>query len=284
MPGPALYVNGVDLQTYGVTVHRVGGLRAGPRVTDERLVVPGLAGSVLAGVAPRMDETTLTIEGWCRGATTAELLDRERKLSALFYSGGRLELVAVHDVARVARARTSRFGFVRHDPMLSRSAARFEVEFTLSDPFWYDVDPVVLELRGVQSAGWPDFGGAAGHPKRVPLGGAPSAPIFRVIGATDATWHIVYRNVAGTERGRLTFGVALATGELLEVNCQTHEITKFVGGSGSNAYSTKTGGDFFVFDPADGDPLSDEWPYVHTESATSAFPSGHVRYRRAYPV
>lgn len=261
----AAYLNETSLGSIGVYVQRVTGWRSAPAREYASAAIPGRQGVLLSG-----DPTTgaRTLEVVCSvvpsGASVSARETAEDQLKALAYRA-LVKLILDDDVNTprqidgvcLACDVTTRAHPV--DAVVSDATLRV----LCPDPTWSDVTGQLIGFTSTAS--------------QIPLGTAPSGGIVR-IAAPSWSANVVdpvltYLNAAGVTIETLSFTGTLTAGtEYLEIDLDRSTVTEYSSGTGANAISWLSSGDFFALDPMDGDPLNSSYPQLKV-SATSGTPS-----------
>jgi hypothetical protein len=153
-------------------------------------------------------------------------------------------------------------------PELTQRDATVTVTFEALAPAWQATACRVVGAQALAAA-------AATAPIPLEPGGAPVPPLLRLTGGngssltTSAT--LTYRDALGRTRASLilTLGAAVPRGEWLEIDMARSQITVFrsaAGFVGADVSSWRTGGDFFGFDPRDGDPDEGLFPTLDVQA------------------
>lgn len=260
----SISLNETALADLGIYVTRIDGASA-PTREYPSVPIPGRMGVVFSG-DPVHPARTLTIAATV--STTANTIAARRlsedEIKALAYRA--LVKVTYDDDVNAPRAIdgvcTGCAITTRNHPT---AATVSDVTLTVvcPDPTWYDVAGQLIGFNATASA--------------IPLGTAPSGGIVR-IAAPSWSANVVdpvlsYLNAAGVTLQTLTMTGTLTAGtEYLEIDLDRCTITEYSSGTGANAISWLTSGDFFGLDPMDGNVLNASYPQLKV-TATSGTPS-----------
>lgn len=136
--------------------------------------------------------------------------------------------------------------------------------FRIDSPVWFD--------RAVSTRAF-----AANTPTPIPVGTMPSAPLIVLNDGANAAVTITYRGITGATLSTLSLAdPALATGQMLLVDCGTERIFKATGETLAAADGLYASGSFPVLDPGDGDWERDQYPTLACNFAAL------VQYRRIW--
>lgn len=261
----AVYLNETSLESIGVYVEDLGTRASAPERSFSAVQIPGRQGAVVSG-DPVTAEKRLTITASIDPAarTVAALVAAQDALKALAYRA--LVKVIADDDSTAPRqidgvCERCDITPVVH-PMVTQ-IARATLTLRCPDPTWSDVTGQLIGFTSTASA--------------IPLGTAPSGGIVR-IAAPSWSANVVdpvltYLNAAGVTIETLSFTGTLTAGtDYLEVDLDRCTVTEYASGTGANAISWLSSGDFFALDPMDGDPLNTSYPQLKV-SATSGTPS-----------
>jgi hypothetical protein len=266
-------INGRGLSALGATAAALSGWLDGPSSQRQATALPGVLGAIpatLATTPPR--ELTLTL----RVAATS-LTERAERLATLQDALAGLLIVRFSDTPdRFLRCVAGPLTVASIDPAhsMTTAAASLSVSVTLIcyDAASYDGEPRILALSTA--------------PVAVPLGTLPSVGVIRWQGAwaVSTARTLTYRGASGIAYGALTIttpsGDSLASGDHLEIDLARRYLTKVTAaGVRTNVYAWLTSGDWFAFDPADGDRAAARWPTL-----TLSAGSGTLLYRRAWAL
>jgi hypothetical protein len=139
------------------------------------------------------------------------------------------------------------------------------VNMVAYDSAVYDNEPTVLAVTTT--------------PRAIPLGTAPSGGTLYLMGSMSGTVTVTYASHTGETAGTLALTGTLAADEYLEVDFSERTITKVsnAGVRDETAYSFKSAGNWFPFDPAHGVRSTAAWPSIAVSSGTAV-----LIYRKAW--
>lgn len=249
----AIYLNGVLLRDLGLIVADRPQFRDTAPRKLEVVGIHGRAGGLVseAQTGPREGQ----LVGTLYHRTRASLESAVNRLADLFAGTNVLRDISptgqdlLMDVVL-----TGRIGLQLPSP--GATSYRVTVPLLAPDPFWRAVQPTLRALV------------AANTRYTVPLGTAPSSPIFRVTGTNPV---LTYRDAGGAIVRQTTFTVTLNTStDYLDVDMRRGKITKYLSGTASNGRSALTSGDWpWALDPEDGDVTAENWPTVECSTANA---------------
>ena len=258
MANEVLYVDGVDLTTLGLYVQRVDGWVDRATTVLPTTAVPDALSHLVVGryqVQPR----ALRIEAVLKASSVTVLRTNLDTLRYRLRPGARVVRV-IDQNDREATGYVSGFAEVFDPAPFAQRLKRLSIGVDCPDPRRFTITPNAVAFTSSATL--------------MPQGTAPVRPSITIAGA--ATNPILrYRNNAGTLLKEMTFTISLAGGESLVIDMATFTIIKNPGGS--NQMATLTAGDFFAFDPNDGDYTTSAWPKLEVTSG-----SGTANYRRAW--
>lgn len=251
----SLTVNGTDLATWGFYPAEGEGVFG---VTERTLLMApvfGRAGTLISGSVEGARVLTVTGTLTSTAKTVAGLETNADAFKDLL-RGGEVQLVRDNG-STAARSITGWVGKIDVRPTghpLAPTDSRVIFTVTCRDAYW----------------GAPDWSSAAitATPVPVPTGTAPSAPLIRLMAATNPV--LTYRDASGTAQRTMTFTWTGAAGDYLEIDMRLGRITKSLSGVQSNGLSLLTSGDFpWAFDPQDGDPTLAMYPTIEVSTGTA---------------
>ncbi len=256
----SIALNETALADIGVYVQRIDGLSA-PARDYPSVAIPGRMGVIFSGdpTAPARS-ATITASIVTTANTIAARRTAEDQLKALAYRA--LVKITYDDDVNAPRAID---GVCTACVITTRAHPTASVvsDVTLSvmcpDPTWYDVAGQLIAFTSTPSA--------------IPLGTAPSGGIVRIAApswsANVVNPVLTYLNAAGVTLQTLTMTGTLTAGtEYLEIDLDRCTITEYSSGTGANAISWLSSGDFFGLDPMDGDVLNASYPQLKVTSAS----------------
>lgn len=257
-------LNETALADIGVYVQKIDGLSA-PARDYPTVAIPGRMGVVFSGDPTAPARTVaITTSIVTTANTIAARRTAEDQLKALAFRA--LVKITYDDDVNAPRAIdgvcTACTITTRWHPT---SAVVSDATLTVvcPDPTWYDVTGQLIGFSATASP--------------IPLGTAPSGGVVR-IAAPSWSANVVdpvlsYLNAAGVTLQSLAMTGTLTAGtEYLEIDLDRSTITEYSSGTGVNAISWISLGDFFALDPMDGDVLNSSYPQLKV-TATSGTPS-----------
>jgi hypothetical protein len=260
-----VWVNDVDLGTYGFVLGALDGHADAPNLTYPSGSVLGLAGGIPFGTIPTAAPRVVTLGGHVLSADDATARAAVDSIKALTsglvrlrfadrttqeYRGGRL-------LGLVAAPRAA---------LLSNRAFDLTLAVQFLDPLRYTITPTTVTLSSTPAA--------------CALGTALTFPVVTVTGAcTNPT--ITLKTSTGTTVGSLSITGSVGAGESLVIDCGAALVSLVAGGVSTPKLDWWTGGDFFALDPADGVYATSAWPTLAITTA-SGTPAGSVTYSQRW--
>jgi hypothetical protein len=221
---------------------------------------PGFAGRVLVGDA-HQGTRQVTISGVLDARTVAGLRAAENAFKARL-AVGTIGLSVQGSTGIEIRARLRSLLITPGHPPLAALVSQVEATLEAVDPYAYDVVPTVIALSSAAAA--------------CPLGVHPSAPVIRIMNATDPVATV--RGASGEPVASIAITITQATDEdYIVIDCERQRILEYDAGAESDITAAVSAGDFFALDPLDGDRDNDAWPTLELSSGT-----GEAVYRRAW--
>lgn len=271
MATPTMVINGIEDRSIGLSIEEFDqGIRSGVNVSDVAVVLPGVAGAQLVGALPSFAVRQISLAGIIRPVAGEALETTERRVAYLLQRG-LLEMVFAHDATRLLRGRCTGFAVSRKAPGFQATTSRCQIEITCHDPYYYDVDPIVMALQA-NDASWTSV-------PYVVLGTAPVRPVIWL--GQGVNPEITYRRSDGTAVAVMSLTNTISSTERVKIDCARYTVEKIsAAGAVTNIINDLSADSrWFVLDPSDGDFLSGLLPRVE---ATTTGQSGSIIYRRAY--
>lgn len=255
MPKQALFIDGVDLATLGVTVERdPRGIRDAPSFVWPTKDVPGRIGPLVTATRPKIGPRTLDLTITVEGGTYAGARANARQVAALLDKTrtGTVDVSFVDDQTREYRCRLLSGAGANLRPFFIQPYERYRLRLVAHDPRLYKTTSTVLNV---------DPG-----PTDITLGTAPVRPVIRINGAiTDPT--LTYRDSAAGVVALMDFTITLSAAQWIDIDCEAHTI---VDHTAANRIDTLTSGDFFEFSIVDGDFSVPDWPTIERSPSGGA--------------
>lgn len=263
MPG-TIYVNGRDLSDVGLEPLSIGGWLDLPSISRSVEPLTNTTGHALGtGVrtAPRQISLSFSLRPQL-------LTDRAAAMDAVADTlTGLCELRFVDKPNRVIRAYVETVTTVAEGESVAmiEPALILRVGFIGYDAAVYDDEPTVLAVTTT--------------PRAVPLGSIPSGGTLYLMGSLAGSVVVTCRSHTGEAVGTLTLTGTLAADEYLEVSLSDRTITKVnnAGVRDADAYSFKSAGAWFSFDPGHGVRTAGAWPSIEVSAGAAVF-----IYRKAW--
>jgi phage-related protein len=257
-----MLVNGTDLGTLGFVLTAAPGWRDAPPRSTPSVVRPGRAGAYRSA-ATQENARKVTLQGVVRGASAALARATIDAIRALLIATQPATLTFPDDATRFVSGYLDQFVTdIGNGPSMIATALGARLDFSLLDPYAYDVTPQTL-VNGA----------------RAPLGTAPSFPVFTITGAAINPSLALYR-YDGTILATMGLTLTCVAGDVLVIDMDRKTIMK----NGVSVLSALTTGDFIVMDPAlaqNGLGVSaGDQPYLL--GATGSTGTGSYTYRRAW--
>lgn len=261
----AIYLQETPLDAIGVWVDQIGGRHNGIRRTYPGLTLPGRQGVVLTAdpeVAPRILTITGTVDPSARTLTAR--VSAEDQLKALAY--GAVIKVITDDDETAPRQIDGVCEDCVVTPVqmaLVTQVSRFTLTVKCPDPTWQDVIGQTIACGAVASS--------------IPLGTAPTGGIVRIVApvwSADVVDPVLrYRNAAGGTVETMTLATTLVAGlDYLEIDLDRQTIFEYRSGVRGNGIGYLSAGDFWAFDPMDGDVFNGSYPMLEV-TATAGTPT-----------
>jgi phage-related protein len=249
-----MLVDSYDLSDLELVISGVTGWRDGVGTSWDQVQVPGRFGSIATALEPSYPTRQLVVTGTVLGTTVADLYS---KLDQIKWRIGLVEkeFAFVDDETRVFNARLTGFQSTGIQPMMTQLGTTVSITLLMLDPRIYDDSPTIVGSIGNSDVD-------------LPLGTAPVRASINVTGSGSFT--LTYKDSSAVEVATMTITGATAP---VDIDMDAQTITD----AGGNAVDTLTAGDFFAFDPADGDYVTPDWPTLRCGSGTA-----QATYTKAY--
>lgn len=257
-----LTLNGTDLATLGFVLEAAPGWKDAPPRSTASVVRPGRAGAYRSA-ATQENVRKLTLQGTVRGSTFPDARAKIDAIRALLVSAQPAVITFPDDATRSVSGYLDQFVTdIGNGPSMIATALRARLDFSLLDPYAYDVTAQALAVSAAVV--------------RAALGTAPSFPVITIAGAATNPVLSLYRH-DGTLVGTLGLTLTTVGGDSLVIDMDRKTITK----NGASVLAALSSGDFFALDPAVlqvglGSTPTDQG-YVTVSSG-----SGTMSYRRAW--
>jgi len=260
----AIFVNGRDMSDVGLEPLGISGWFDVPTISRRSEQLSNTTGAAL-GTGVRIDQRKLQLQFYLRPQL---LTDRQALMDIVNDTfTGLCEIKFVDKVNRVIRAYVESIATRAENESVAliEPAMVLTVNLTGYDAAIYDTEPTVLAVSTTA--------------RQVQLGSWPSGGVLYLMGAMSGSVTITYRSHTGDSLYTLVLNGTLASDEYLEVDFNDRTITKVsnAGVRDDTAYSFKSGGAWFVFDPADGNRTVGSWPTIELSTG-----SGVLIYRKAW--
>lgn len=263
MPG-AIFVNGRDMSDVGLEPLGISGWFDMPTVSRRSEQMTNTTGAAL-GTGIRIEPRKLSLQFYLKPQL---LTDRQSLMDIVNDTfTGLCEVQFVDKPNRVIRAYVESVATRAENESvgLIEPALVLTITMVAYDAAIYDTEPTVLAVTTT--------------PRQVPLGSWPSGGVLHLMGSMSGNVTITYRAHTGDVLQTLVLNGTLAADEYLEVDFSDRTITKIsnAGVRDETAYSFKSSGNWFVFDPADGNRTVGVWPTIELSTGT-----GVLIYRKAW--
>lgn len=249
--------NGVDLATLGWKPTNLGGAWNPPIETYPEVKIPGRHGASRTALEPSLESIDDVIEGELVFATESAF---EAGVDA-FKRATRGDLTVIVG-NQETRQRTGYRKRLVITPNTGEAITSAKVSMTVhfEDPVFYETTPTTV--TGAVST---DLALAQGDYKT-----------WGVVTVTSATspFTLTYKHYDGTTKGSIT----IAASGTVVVDMLERTITD----DGVRNDGARTAGDFFAFDPADGDFALAHWPTLRTSAGSLSAGGGGIVYRKAW--
>jgi phage-related protein len=249
-------VDAFDTGTIGFVVSDVLNWRDGVEIKWPAQKVPGRWGEMIVGTLPEYSPRELRINGTLLADDVATL---RANLEELKWRVGKTEktFTFVDDETYEFIARSRNFQAPGIRPHMVQTGVNVRIRLYMADPRVYAAS--VTNVTSITST-----------PKDLPLGNAPVRATVQVTGS--GTFTLTYKEFGGATRGTMTITGASAP---VDIDMDAQTITD----SGGNAAEYLTAGDFFEYDPDDGDDIfgTPDWPTLEVSSGTAS-----TSYYKAY--
>jgi len=277
MRAPSWYLNGVSLAALGFQPEPTApGRRSGLTLIRSSIELPGVAGELPAGFAPRAAARTIMVAGHVRGADRLATLEAIRAILALA-NRGLVSLRCVDALDReilVERTDAAIAGLEAPSMLAEQRDGRIELRFWAAEPAWREVAPTVLVL-GTTATSCPI--GDLPVPWTLELAAVPG------IGVADPTVH--YEDAAGNPVSSVQLDIDLGGDAIvvLSTEGEVPRVRRRTSGVWSDAEALVLAGSFFALSPLDGAPASGRYPQMRL-AVTGDGATGVLTYRRRFEL
>lgn len=253
-----MLLDGFDTQDVGFTViSDLSGWRDSVARQIPTAGRPGRLGSLRLTSRIRAPARSTVIRGFQKGDSVAQLLTRLDELKWRAWNADEIQLVFDDKTDRFFRARLDgKLTVSGIQPALSQLVHRIELPMVCDDPRAYSDTQESLSIASTD-------GDVA-----LPLGTAPTEATIEV---DQTSFTLTYKDSSGATVA--TLEVSGASTQPVTVDMADQTITTANGGE----IDVLASGDFFAFDPHDGDFPASSWPTLAVSAGTAS-----VSYRRAW--
>ena len=267
MAPTTIAINGVPVETLGLTPSNLSGWLDGPAYGYQTSEVIGRYGQAVTGVNVTANPKVLKFTGYLQPASLAA---RRTALDALSKAlTGRLEITTTDDPTRALYAYLTAMPVRTVGPALLSGQPQAFVDVTLTafDPLWYDLTPQVMAIAAASTpAAFSTAGTAPYRRAQIVLNGAMSGTVT-----------ITLKDGTGATKGTLRLTGTLTSAEflVLDLDPDVATITKWSAGVATDAITWLNRADgfgAFIIDPLD----------APTIEASGTFASMLVTYYRSY--
>jgi len=249
-----LLASNQSLGDFGMVIEDIAGWFSTARRSLVRQPIQGRAGSLVTRIED--GDKVVRVQGTVFGDT---VIDRNTQVDQLLGTLlGQPVVLELDDVTGRTTGTGRIEGSVDVTPYKGRSGRRaVAVAFTVTMDGAYITDSAPLPYG---------FGPTA---TPMPLGTAPVAPVIQIMGAVTNPV-LTYRSAAGAALAAITFTIALAGTDYLEIDCGTWRVEKIVSGTRSDAYSVYAGqaDNLPLLDPADGLQVYGSYPTLEVSGGS----------------